>query len=173
MVIQTRILPFKERADIHRWLMLQSEIRDFSKEGILYPVNNPAISPSDRFLNRSENCVRKIPRLLYDRIVHLPYAQKKLLIPHAKGLYTIIPRSRPRSPAWKGDTEYMRRKFDRWYWEMRGYRIPFTTALRRLLTDVHSGVQRRVFLYHVDMTIERNRVLQLPPMWLQIEQSRC
>ena len=169
VMAKSYLLPITERSEILQWNQLHSEIRQFYLLGILFPVENVKISSEEHFCNHNMDPIRIIPLLLYDRITALPHISKRLLIPDAGGRYTIKARPPNLKQAWKCDTEYMRKKYDRWYWEMRLKRIPYTVALRTPLKDIKSDIQRRIHFHHVDAAVERNRQLRFPPHWLSTE----
>ena len=156
------------------WKKLHHEIRQFRRTGLLFPVNKDHIQDNEHFRNRSIDPIRILPRLLYDRITKLPPKTKQRLFPRTGGRRLIKVIEASPKQAWKGDTEYTRRKYDRWYWEMRLKRIPYTVALTRPMKTMISNIQRKLHFYHTNAAVERNRLLKWLPRWLEEEYAeRC
>ena len=154
------------------WKQLHSEIRQFFHLGILFPVINRRLTAVEHYSNHNVDPIRIIPLLLYDRITTLPAASKRLLVPNTGGRYIFKSRTPNKKQAWKSDTAYMRRQYDKWYWEMRLRRTPFTVALRRPMKHMKSNIQRKIHFLHVDAAVERNRQSPGPPQWLS-EEYHC
>ena len=140
--------------------------------GILYPAPNDTITTDERFCNHNIDPIRILPLSLYDRISMLSATERHSLFPDTGGRAIIRSRSPNKIQAWICNTSYMQRKYDRWYWNMRLNRIPFTVAFRAPLKTVKSNIQRKVHFRQVDNAIERNRRLLGPPRWLE-EEYRC
>ena len=149
------------------WMKLHQEIRRFYFTGMLYPVVNKVLADGDHYCNRNIDPIRILPLKLYDRIIELSREQKRKMVPNTGGRYLIKSKSPNRKQAWKSDTEFMRRKYDKWYWDMRLQRTPYTVALRAPMKKMTSNIQRKVHFYHVDAAVERNRTLPWPPRWLE------
>ena len=160
------LLPFDDKIEVRLWKRLHMEIRQFGIVGILYPIINGKIGDGEHFCNHNMDPIRILPLLLYDRITDLPAATKRRLVPDTGGRYIFKSRAPNRKQAWKCDTDYMRKRYDRWYWDMRLKRTPYTVALRAPLKHMKSNIQRRIHFYHVDAAVERNRQLTGPPYWL-------
>jgi hypothetical protein len=94
---------------------------------------------------------------------------KSRLFPRTGGRRLIKVKDTKVKKAWMGDTEYTRRKYDRWYWDMRLKRTPFTVALQRPMKTMISNIQRRLHFYHTSAAVERNRLFKWPPRWLEEE----
>jgi len=170
--ILSELLLQNDRVDARQWQKLHSEIRQFYLLGILFPIVNDKLSGGEHYCNHNMDPIRIIPLLLYDRIIALSYSSKQRLLPDTGGRYTIKSRPPNAKQAWKCNTEYMRKRYDRWYWEMRTKRTPFTVALRTPMKHLKSNIQRKVHFHHVDMAVERNCRLTGPPNWL-CDEYRC
>lgn len=166
------LLPIHTRQDLRVWQRLHQEIRQFHSTGILYPVINETIPPAEHYRNGNIDPIRIIPLLLYDRILDLSPVIKRQLLPNTGGRYIIKAAAPSKNQAWKGDTAYTRRKYDKWYWDMRLRRTPFTVALRTPMKGMRSNLQRKLHFQHVDASIERNRLLRGPPEWAE-EPDSC
>ena len=163
------LLPIYTKNDLQVWKRLHHEIRQFHRTGVLFPITKDNIKEDERFRNHNIDPIRILPLLLYDRIMDLPSMTKQLLFPRTGGRRLFKAKAPNRKQAWKGDTEYTRRKYDIWYWDMRLKRIPYTVALCRPMKGMRSNIQRKVHFYHVDAAVERNRQLRSPPRWYEEE----
>jgi len=163
------LLPIHTKNDLHTWRKLHHEIRQFRWTGLLFPVNKDHIREDEHFRNLNIDPIRILPRPLYDRIKDLPAVTKNTLFPRTGGRRLIKVKEASPKQAWKGDTEYTRRKYDRWYWDMRLRRIPFTVALQKPMRNMVSNIQRKLHFHHTSAAVERNRLLKWPPRWLEEE----
>jgi len=161
-----------DETELQQWQKLQREIRQFGKEGLLNPVKGKRVNQIDHYRNYSDDPVRKVPRLIYDKVVALPYSQKKLLIPAVNNFYTLTARPSSSKKSWLKHTEYTIKKYDRWYWKMRNRRTPFDVAWRALLGRHTSEFMKKIHWYHVKEAIERNCKRVGPPIGL-FTQEHC
>ena len=161
------LLPLNTKHDLHVWRRLHQEIRRFRRTGLLVPINKTHLGDDEHFQNTSIDPIRILPRPLYDRITRLPASTKNMLFPRTGGRWSIRVKDAMVKRAWLGDTEYTRRRYDRWYWDMRLKRIPFTVALRKPMKTMISNIQRKLHFHHTSAAVERNRLLKWPPRWLE------
>ena len=163
------LLPLHTKHDLQVWMKLHKEIRQFRRTGLLVPIDETHLGEEEHYRNNNVDPTRILPRPLYDRITILPSATKNRLFPRTGGRRLIKVKDTKVKKAWMGDTEYTRRKYDRWYWDMRLKRTPFTVALQRPMKTMISNIQRRLHFYHTSAAVERNRLLKWPPRWLEEE----
>jgi len=161
------LLPILTKNDLYVWKKLHLEIRQFHRTGLLFPITKDPIRGDEHFRNNNIDPIRILPLLLYDRIMDLPSTAKQLLFPRTGGRRLFKAKAPNKKQAWKGDTAYTRRKYDKWYWDMRVRRIPFTVAFRTPMKAMTSKIQRKVHYYHTRAAVDRNCHLKWAPNWYE------
>jgi hypothetical protein len=124
------LLPIYTTNDLRTWKRLHQEIRRFKDTGILHPVENRMITDDECYQNHTVNPIRIIPLPLYSRILSKPNVSKRLLFPYTSGRLLIKHQSSHTTKELKSNTDYVRLRYDKWYWNMKVRRTPSVITSR-------------------------------------------
>ena len=169
------------------WYQLHLEIRHFGKTGLLFPISNPILDPSDHWRNNSRSNLRHTPLNIYLRILSTPMSVIKTLFhPYCKGKITLSTDPANAQVNLLGVQTIIQHKYDQWYWNaMRiARRMDIDPSSPRRAYSKLRGHKRKEGLemngpnwraHHYFMwdAIKRNQTLREPPHWFKEGVSRC
>ena len=169
------------------WYQLHLEIRHFGKTGLLFPISNPILDPSDHWRNNSRSNLRHTPLNIYLRILSTPMSVIKTLFhPYCKGKITLSTDPANAHDNLLGVQTIIQHKYDQWYWNaMRiARRMDIDPSSPRRAYSKLRGHKRKEGLemngpnwraHHYFMwdAIKRNQTLREPPLWFREGVSRC
>ena len=169
------------------WYQIQNDIRRFNMLGLLFPVINHSLDPTDHWRNNSKQNYRCIPQSIYLRVLSVPVSILKTLFPSDyKGKVTMITETPNLNSRMIKDTVSIHQKYDLWYWKaMRmarrmdvdpsSPRRAYNRLRGHSRKEAHSmnAPEWRAHHYYMWEAIQRNKFLHEPPTAVMEEIARC
>ena len=169
------------------WYQLQYDIRRFYMTGLLYPVTNQILIPSDHWRNNSRLNYRYIPHKIYLRVLSIPISILKTLFPpDYKGKVTIVTDTPSEHNNMVQDIITIHKKYDLWYWtamriarrmdiDPSSPRRAYTKLRGHNRKEAHrmNASEWRAHHFYMWEAIQRNKPLREPPQMVREEICRC